>query len=181
VAIIAVSFQYSAPMSQDHFQPEAPERPSKTRIKAEMLELQALGEELTRLSAEQLKRMTLPEKLVDAIREYQRIGHHSARRRQMQYIGRLMRDEDAESISAELLDVRGESAAVTARLHRLEDLRQRLLDDEAAALAHIAETYPEADITHLRQLRRAALKEIAEAKPPRQFRALFQALKALEQ
>jgi ribosome-associated protein len=171
-------------MNLDHFQPESPEspeRPSKTRVKAMMLELQALGEELARSSPEQLKRMTLPEKLADAIREYQRISHHSARRRQMQYIGRLMRDEDADAISAQLLDVRGESAAEIARQHRLENLRQRLLDDEAAALACIAESYPKADITHLRQLRRAALKEIAEARPPRHFRSLFQALKALDQ
>ncbi|MCL2021390.1 MAG: DUF615 domain-containing protein [Betaproteobacteria bacterium] len=171
-------------MPQNNFYPEAPElpeRPSKTRVKAAMLELQALGEALTRLPPEQLKRMALPEKLRDAIREYQRISHHSARRRQMQYIGRLMRDEDADAISALLLDARGESAAEIAHLHRLENLRQRLLDDEAGALAHIAESYPAADLTHLRQLRRAALKELAAAKPPRHFRALFQALKALEE
>jgi len=142
--------------------------------------VQALGEALTQLSPERVKNMALSENLREAVLEHQRIRHHSARRRQLQYIGRLMRDEDADAIAAALADVRGESAAEIARLHRLENLRQRLLEDEAGALADIAESYPAADLTHLRQLRRAALKEMAEAKPPRHFRALFQALKALE-
>ncbi|MDR1848502.1 MAG: DUF615 domain-containing protein [Zoogloeaceae bacterium] len=160
-------------------QPELSERPSKTKVKAMMLELQALGEALTRLSPERVNRMAISENLREAVREYQRIRHHSARRRQLQYIGRLMRDEDAAAIAAALADARGESAAEIARLHRLEDLRHRLLEDEAGALADIAERYPAADLTHLRQLRRAALKEMAESRPPRHFRALFQALKGL--
>jgi ribosome-associated protein len=88
-----------------------------------MQELQALGEALAKLPLERVNRMALPEKLREAIREYQRIRHHSARRRQLQYIGRLMRDEDADAISALLLDARGESAAEISRLHRLENLR----------------------------------------------------------
>jgi ribosome-associated protein len=162
--------------------PDAPEtsvRPSKTQIKAVMHELQALGKALTCLSREQLQRMALDEDLRAAVLEYQRIPKFEAKRRQLQYIGKLMRGLEAEPIRAALATVRGESASETARLHRLERLRQRLLDDEAAALAEIAADFPDADLTRLRQLRRAVLKEQAEQQPPRQYRALFQCLKAL--
>jgi ribosome-associated protein len=159
--------------------PKTPERPSKTQVKAAMLELQELGEALTRLSREQLRRMTLDEDLLAAVLEYQRIPKFEAQRRQLQYIGKLMRGLDAEPVRAALATARGESAAEIARQHHLERLRQRLLDDEPAALAEIAADFPDADLTRLRQLRRAVLKEQAEQKPLRQYRALFQHLKAM--
>ncbi|MDR1888986.1 MAG: DUF615 domain-containing protein [Zoogloeaceae bacterium] len=159
--------------------PDESERPSKTRLKAAMRELQDVGKALTLLSRDQLKRMALDEDLLAAVLEYQRIPKFEARRRQLQYIGKLMRGLDVEPIHAALAMARGESAAEIARLHRLESLRQHLLDNEAAALAEIAATFPRADLTRLRQLRRAALKEQSEQKPPRQFRALFQTLKEL--
>jgi ribosome-associated protein len=105
--------------------------------------------------------------------------HDEARRRQMQYIGRLMRDVDAEPIRAALALVRGESASETAKLHRLERLRTEFLADEKA-LHEIATLYPAADMQHLRSLRRSALKERELNKPPRSYRAIFQALKELE-
>lgn len=159
--------------------PDEDGRPSKTQVKAAMQELQDVGYALTQLSRDQLKRMTLDEDLLAAVREYQRIPKFEAQRRQLQYIGKLMRALEVEPIRAALAMARGESAAEIARLHRLENLRQHLLDDEAAALAEIASEFPAADLTRLRQLRRAALKEQAEQKPPRQFRALFQVLKEL--
>ncbi|GHT89902.1 hypothetical protein AGMMS49545_01580 [Betaproteobacteria bacterium] len=159
--------------------PDEDGRPSKTQVKAAMLALQEVGSALTQLSRDQLKRMGLDEDLLAAVLEYQRIPKFEAQRRQLQYIGKLMRGLEVEPIRAALAMARGESAAEIARLHRLETLRQRLLDDEAAALAEIAREFPTADLTRLRQLRRAALKEQAEQKPPRQFRALFQVLKEL--
>lgn len=154
-------------------------RPSKTQRKQAMHDLQALGEELTRLSRDQLQRMGLDEDLLAALLEYQRIGKFEARRRQLQYIGKLMRGLAAEPIRAALADVRGDSAAEVARLHRLERWRARLLEDETV-LQDIAAQHPQADLTHLRQLRRAALREQAENKPPRNFRELFRVLKALD-
>jgi ribosome-associated protein len=152
--------------------------PSKTQRKQAMQELQDLGAELVDLSREQLQRMALDEDLREAVREYQRIPKFEAQRRQLQYIGKLMRHLDAEPIRAALADVRGDSQAEVARLHRIERLRSRLLADERV-LAEILAAHPDVDATHLRQLRRATLKEQAEQKPPRNFRALFQALKAL--
>jgi ribosome-associated protein len=153
--------------------------PSKTRMKEAMRELQALGEELTTLSGEQLRRMNLDEDLLEAVLTWQRIPKFEARRRQLQYIGKLMRRLEAEPVRAALAVARGESASEIARLRRLERLREQVLEDEAV-FQQIAADYPGADLTRLRQLRRAALREKLENRPPRHFRELFHALKALE-
>ena len=154
--------------------------PSKTQRKQQMEELQALGEELVALSIDRIKRIDIPDELRDAVREAQRMTRHDeAKRRQMQYIGKLMRNVEVEPIRAALALVRGESAGETAKLHRLERLRGELLADEKVA-GEIAQLYPAVDLQHLRSLRRAALKEQANNKPPRSYRAIFQLLKALD-
>ena len=156
------------------------ERPSKTRQKKAMHELRDLGADLVGLSAGQLKRIDLPEDILAAVRECQKITAHGAHRRQLQYLGKLMRGADDAPIRAGLALLRGESAAETARLHRLERMRTRLLEDEAA-LSAIAAAWPGADLQQLRQLRRNALKEQAAGKPPKNYRAIFQALQELDQ
>ncbi|MDI6750953.1 MAG: ribosome biogenesis factor YjgA [Pseudomonadota bacterium] len=158
---------------------ETLEKPSKSAIKRAMTELQDLGEQLVALSAEQLKKIELPEDLRDAVRDAQRFTQHEARRRQLQYIGRLMRNLDAEPIRAALDDIRGVSAAANARQHALERLRARFLADEKV-IGEIAATHPDADLQKLRQLRRNALKEQELGKPPRAFRELFRVLRELD-
>ena len=101
------------------------------------------------LSVGQLKRIDLPETLLAAVRDCQKITAHGARRRQMQYIGKLMRGVDEEPIRAGLALLRGESAAETARLHRLERFRTRLLEEEST-LTEIANQWPGADLQQLR-------------------------------
>ncbi len=155
------------------------EKPSKSAIKRAMTELQDLGEQLVALSAEQLKKIELPEDLREAVRDAQRFTQHEARRRQLQYIGRLMRNLDAEPIRAALDDIRGVSAAANARQHALERLRARFLADEKV-IGEIAATHPDADLQKLRQLRRNALKEQELGKPPRAFRELFRVLRELD-
>ena len=155
-------------------------RPSKTKQKEVMHELRDLGAELVELSVGQLKRINVPENIFDAVRECQKITAHGARRRQIQYLGKLMRSVDDEPIRAGLALLRGESSAETARLHRLERLRVRLLEDEAV-LAEIAAQWPGVDLQHLRTLRRNALKEKENNKPPKNFRAIFQILPELDQ
>ncbi|MDR2678504.1 MAG: DUF615 domain-containing protein, partial [Zoogloeaceae bacterium] len=175
-------------MSASRFSParaveDRAERPSKTQQKAAMQELQDLGEALTRLSRERIQKLALPEDYADlraAVLEYQRTPKFEAQRRQLQYIGKLMRALDAEPLRRALADAQGDSAGEIARLHRLETLRETFLADEAAGIKAILEQWPRADLTRLKQLRRGTLKEQAEGKPPRQFRALFQALKSLE-
>lgn len=155
-------------------------RPSKTKQKEAMHELRDLGAELVELSVGQLKRINVPETIFDAVRECQKITTHGARRRQVAYLGKLMRGVDDEPIRAGLAMLRGESSAETARLHRLERFRVRLLEDEAV-LAEIAALWPAVDLQHLRTLRRNALKEKENNKPPKNFRAIFQVLQELDQ
>lgn len=155
-------------------------RPSKTKQKEAMHELRDLGAELVELSVGQLKRINVPENIFDAVRECQKITAHGARRRQVAYLGKLMRGVDDEPIRAGLAMLRGESSAETARLHRLERFRVRLLEDEAV-LAEIAALWPAVDLQHLRTLRRNALKEKENNKPPKNFRAIFQVLQELDQ
>ena len=153
---------------------------SKTRRKQAMEELQSLGEELVELPTDRVKRINIPEDLRDAVSEAQRMPRHDeARRRQMQYIGKLMRGIEPEPIRAALAEVRGESAGETAKLHRIEKLRSDLLADEKV-LHEIATLYPSVDLQHLRSLRRSAVKEQEQNKPPRSYRAIFQLFKTLE-
>ena len=154
---------------------------SKTQRKHAMEELQSLGEELVALPADRIKKLDIPDDLREAVAMAQRmLRQDEAKRRQMQYIGRLMRKVEIEPIRAALADARGDSASETARLHRLERLRNELLADEKS-LQEIATLYPTIDLQHLRSLRRAALKEHEQNKPPRNFRAIFQLLKDADQ
>jgi ribosome-associated protein len=146
-----------------------------------MDDLQTLGEELVELSSDRIKKIDIPEGLRDAVSAAQRMTRRDeARRRQMQFIGKIMRSVEVEPIRAALALVRGESASETAKLHRLEKLRTDLLADEKV-LHEIATLFPTVDLQHLRSLRRSALKEHLENKPPRSHRAIFQLLKELEQ
>jgi len=149
---------------------------SKTRRKREMHELQALGAALVELSAAHLERMALPEELGQAVHEARRIASHEARRRQVQYIGRLMRDIDAGPIRAQLAAVHGGSAQERARHQRLERWRARLLEDDGA-LTEFAQSHPEGNLQQLRALIRNARREQAEGRPPRAYRELFRVLR----
>ncbi|HLS84671.1 MAG TPA: ribosome biogenesis factor YjgA [Burkholderiales bacterium] len=149
---------------------------SKTRRKQEMHALQKLGAELVSLPEGQLEAIDLPEDLQAAVQEARRITSREARRRQLQYIGRLMREVDAGPIRSRLAAVRGESAEAAAQHRRLEALRERLLEDEAA-LTDYANAHPAADLQALRALLRNARRELKEGKPPRAFREVFRFLK----
>src|SRR5258706_5459361 len=109
----------------------AEENPSKTELKRVMHELQALGERLIGLNPEQLAAIALPENLYEAVEQARRITKHEARRRQLQYIGRLMRDVDPEPIREKLKVWDGVSIEETARVHRIERWREKLLEDAA--------------------------------------------------
>jgi ribosome-associated protein len=152
---------------------------SKTRKKREMHELQALGAALVRLSDSQLEIIEIPEKLREALLEAKRIKSHEAKRRQMQYIGRLMREVDPAPLRSRLAELEGTSAQAAARHRRLEAWRERLLGDDEALTAFAAE-HPGADLQALRTLIRNARKEAALGRPPRAYRELFRVLKEIE-
>ena len=98
----------------------------------------------------------------------------------MQYIGKLMREVDPTPIRAKLEEWAGHSRELNAKFHRLEKLRERLLEDDKA-LGDVAEQYPQADLQHLRNLIRNARQEQLANKPPRSSRALFKELRALQE
>jgi ribosome-associated protein len=149
---------------------------SKTRKKREMTELQALGAALVEVPEGQLQGFLLTENLLNAVLEAKRIKSHEAKRRQMQFIGRLMREVDPAPIRARLAAIEGGSAQANARHRRLEAWRTRLMDDDAA-LTEFAAEHPGADLQALRTLIRNARKEQKEAKPPRAYRELFRFIK----
>ena len=154
-------------------------RVSKTQRKKEMHALQALGIELVELGDAQLDALELPEKLAQAVREAKRTRSHEGRRRQMQYIGRLMREVDPVPIRAQLDALTGQSAEAAARHRRLEALRERLIGDDGALTDYVA-SHAGADLQELRTLIRNARREQLEGRPPRAYRELFRLLKALE-
>jgi ribosome-associated protein len=152
---------------------------SKTRRKREMTELQKLGAALVELPEPQLAGMRLDAALLQAVLEAKRIRSHEARRRQMQYIGKLMREVDAEPIRAHVAALEGGSAQAAAAHRRLEAWRERLMADDEALTALAAE-HPAADVQKIRTLIRNSRKEQKLGKPPRAYRELFRELKALE-
>jgi ribosome-associated protein len=153
---------------------------SKSQKKRDMDALQDLGKTLTEFSPARLKKVPMSENLREALVEMARITANGARARQLQYIGRLMRNEDAEPIRAGLAALTGKSHVETARMHRMEALRERFLEDETM-LTEIGNLYPAADLHRLRQLRRNAIKERAENKPPKAYREIFQILREFEE
>ncbi|MPW17161.1 ribosome-associated protein [Paraburkholderia sp. CNPSo 3157] len=155
------------------------DRPSKSQLKREMHALQGLGEELAALPKDALKRMPMPEALDEAIREARRITDHEGKRRQMQYVGKVMRgltDDETGSLREALDTYKGVNKAETARLHWIERTREQLLADDAA-LTEFIRVHPDADPQQGRTLIRNARKEVQQGKPPRYFRELFQWIK----
>jgi ribosome-associated protein len=149
---------------------------SKTKRKQEMTALQSLGARLVDLPESQIAELPMEENLREAVLEAKRITSHEAKRRQMQYVGRLMREIDPAPLRERLEAMTGHSAQAAARHRRLETWRERLLADDEALTAFAAE-HPGADLQALRTLIRNTRKEQKEARPPRAFRELFRLIK----
>jgi ribosome-associated protein len=155
------------------------DRPSKSQLKREMTALQELGQALVDLPKDALKRMPMPEDLMDAVQEARRITDHEGKRRQLQYVGRVMRslnDGEVEALRTALEAQRGTNRAATARLHWIERTREQLLAGDEAFTAFI-NAHPNADPQAGRTLIRNARREAEQNKPPRYFRELFQWIK----
>jgi ribosome-associated protein len=157
-------------------------KPSKSQLKRDMTALQKLGEELVEQPAERLDRIDLPESLREAVDQAREIRDHEGRRRQMQYIGRLMRDVDVEPIRAAIESWEGMSRAEAAALHALERWRERLIEDDEALTAfateHTAALSPDT-LQKLRNAIRMSRKEKSEARPPKHFRELFRLIRTI--
>lgn len=153
---------------------------SKTRRKRQAHDLQDLGKALTRLRADQLARIEMPDDLREAVTDCRAMTKHEAIRRQLQYIGRIMRDMDCAPIAAQLGALHAPSHLQTALFHRAERWREDLLADPSA-VARFTMEFPEADPRRLRDLAEAAIEERRAERPPRRYRELFQAINAILQ
>ena len=154
---------------------------SKSQRKREMLALQDLGKELTEINDKLLALCQLPSELLNAILEYKRLPNkHEARRRQMQFIGKLMRKTDTELIE-KVLKLDHHNANLNKRLFKqLEILRDKLLSGSEATLQTLILDHPDLDIQYLRQLIRQTQKEHNQKKPPSSSKKLFQYLRELK-
>jgi ribosome-associated protein len=162
---------------------------SKTELKRESAELQKLGESLLTLRADLMEGLKLPDKLLDALDEVRRITNFEGRRRQMQFIGKLMRGLDEETLAAtrEALDTQRQgSAKESMALHEAETWRDQLIEDDQA-LQRWLDAHPDTDSQQLRALIRQARKdrqpsadEVSRGLVPRHgraYREIFQLVK----
>jgi len=165
---------------QDQYENEPP---SRSQLKREAEAVQDLGRDLVELPAASygtvMAKLELPEGLREALDTCRSINARGGRKRQLQYIGKLMRGIDPEPIRNALAGLAGKNAAETAALHRLEQWRERLIAEGDAALTELLDEYPTADRQQLRQLVMKARKERDAEKPPAAARALFKALREL--
>jgi len=152
--------------------------PSKTKIKKQMHELRDLGKELTELGKDQIAQLDIPENLRDAIREMKSINKFGAQRRQMQYIGKLMREVDTAPILAKLDAWKGKSQQHIGYMHQLERWRDRLMENDSA-LTELLAAHPQGDAQRLRALIRNAQKEMEAGKSPKNYREIFQVLREI--
>ncbi len=161
--------------------PDDAGRPSKSALKRQMHDLQALGRELTELPESRLARLELPEALREALAEFRRTRSHEGRRRQLQFIGKLMRQADEAPIREAVAAFKLGSATETLALHEAERWREDLLAHDDAVTRWL-DRHPDTDAQQLRSLVRAARKD-ARAEAPdqrhgRAYRELFQLVKS---
>ena len=155
------------------------ERPSKTQLKKASHDLQSLGEALVELPDSRIDGLDLSETLRLAVREYRRTRSHEGRRRQMQYIGKLMRHTDAEPIREAVAAMKLGVARNALELHEAERWRAELIASDDALTRWMAE-FPASDAQQLRSVVRSARKDAAllpEKRSGRAYRELFQLIK----
>jgi ribosome-associated protein len=155
------------------------EQKSKSQVKREMLALQALGEQLVGLSPNQIREVEMPQDLREAVLFAKTLKKREALRRQMQYIGTLMRDADPEPIRKAVTRISRDQWQDIQLFRELEEWRKELIDGNDELLGDIGNRFPAADLKRLRRLALNARKEREGNKPPQIARALFRYLREL--
>ncbi|HJU39895.1 MAG TPA: ribosome biogenesis factor YjgA [Tahibacter sp.] len=156
--------------------------PSRSQRRRDALAVFDLAERLVNLSDTQLAQLPLDDDLRAQVLHARRITQQIARKREIQFLAKQMRrrgDDELDALRAALDHDRALSRRETAHLHRLEDWRERLIDDGDEALSQLIEQFPHADRQHLRALARQARVERHENRPPHAFRELFRELREL--
>ena len=165
-------------MQDDDFFEDEDDIISKTSLKKEALALQELGEALTELKDEHLARIPLDDTLHTAVVEARNIRKHGARKRHMQFIGKLMRNADHEAITSAFQGIEDDQQNNARRLHLVENWRDRLLDsNDKNAMGEFFDACPTADRQQVRQLTKNAQKEKTQNNPPASARKLFKLLR----
>ncbi len=154
-------------------------RPNKTQIKKEFADLFALGEEISELSAVQIKSLELPENIHKSVTEVARMPHKGARKRLLKFIAAQLHKIDVEPVLEKLARIKNKSAHAVREHHIAERWRDRLIVEGDDALAELLDEQPHADRQQLRQLLRNAKKEAEAAKPPKSSRELYRLLKKI--
>lgn len=154
---------------------------SKSQVKRELHALQELGERLTTLKADVLAKLPLTDALQKALAEAPKHKAHVARKRHIQYIGKLMREQDVEAIVSLIDQLDSSTREYNERFHTLERWRDRLIEGGDAALESFVADYPDTDRQHLRGLIRHAQHEAAHNKPPAAARKVFKYIRELDE
>ena len=154
--------------------------PSRNELKKQMQDLQELGEAVASLPVDRLDKLKIDERLRDAIDELRRTKSFEGKRRQIQYIGKLMKHENPEPLREAVASFRVGSATDTLALHQAEYWRDQLLAGDDA-LANWVTEYPATDVQQLRSLVRSARKEKLDPgeRHGRAYRDLFKLVKEL--
>ncbi|MDH5447007.1 MAG: DUF615 domain-containing protein [Gammaproteobacteria bacterium] len=163
-------------MSDDLNNQDTP--PSKSQLKREAQALTSLGKQLVELDKTMLARLKLGDTVLTAIHDAQKIKQHGALKRQLLYIGKLLRQTDTDDIINQLESFKSIAQQQNRIFHELEQWRDKLLADDQA-LTNLLDTYPAIDRQHIRQLIRAARKEQSQSKPPTAARNLFKYLRSM--
>jgi ribosome-associated protein len=153
--------------------------PSKSQLKRDAEELQQLGKRMTELRPDQQAKLPIDGPLRAAVEEYARIKSNGAKRRHLQYLGKLMRTANAEAIREVVDRFDSASAAHNQLFHEMERWRERLIEGGNEELQSFIEQHPNADIQHLRQLVRNAQRERQQEQAPAQSRKLFRYIREL--
>lgn len=153
--------------------------PSKTQIKREMHALQEMGKKILELNKDQQQKLQLSDDMYRAIDEYHRIRSNEAKRRHLQYVGKLMRNEDSEAVAEKLALFDTTSDAYNRQFHKLEHWRDRLVAEGDSALNALVAEQPDTDRQTMRQLIRTAQKEQSQGKPPAAARKIFRKLREI--
>lgn len=157
--------------------PQQEDHKSKSQLKRESHALQKLGEALVALSPEQLAKINIPENLLTAIKQAQQIRSHEAKRRQMQYIGKIMRNINVDEIEQALNEIAQQHSAASYHFQLIEEWRERLINNEKAALTEFVKNYKQVDTQQLRHFIQQACRERSQAHPKGAARALFRFLR----
>lgn len=151
---------------------------SKTDLKKEVKELQEFGKQLVKLSNSQRQQLTCSDELQEAFLLADKIANKpDALRRHMQFVTKLLRDEDVEQLKLDYTKLTTNIGTDKKVIHKLEKLRESLLDKGDEAINKLLEQHPQIERQRLRQLVRQAKKEVANQKPGKQYKELFQLLK----